>query len=186
MSEQQQPRRTLHRTEDGGLVSDQVTILYQDASGTRLYLHIEPDRLYDLVRQAVRGGMTFGMATGNEEEAKRRNIARMIRAAVKGLLIACGSQILDILIGPGHPKPGKGDELLPWYEDMFTRIGISYLMQHDLVLEGKTIDGTLESATLDVGAVAARSLAQIAGEGASGASRGGKASNDPQSGEHLA
>lgn len=178
--------RTLQRTEAGDLYSNQVTIIYQDAgSNTRLFLHIEPDRLYDLVRQAVRGGMTLGMA-GNEEEAKRKNVARMIRAAVKGLLIACGSQILDILIGPGHPKPGKGDELLPWYEDMFTRIGISYLMQHDLVLSGRTIDGTLEGATLDVGAVSARSLAALAGPGEARADGGGEAGDDPESRDDLA
>lgn len=51
-----------------------------------------------------------------------------------------GTQLLDELFNTkNHPRPSKGDDILDWYTDIFTKVGISYLMKTETVLSGHVI-----------------------------------------------
>jgi hypothetical protein len=58
--------------------------------------------------------------TGDNVEAT--NMARLIRTAVKGVLMMYGDKILTLLMGKDHPKPAKKDDIVEWYSKMFAKL----------------------------------------------------------------
>lgn len=161
--------RELKTTEEGFVYSSEVTVIVEDQGGQRIVLCCNPDSLYDLVHQSVVAMSTFG-AGDNPEEKQKKNLAKLVRTGVKGLLIAFGDQILDMMLGPNHEKPRKGVDLLDWYQDLFTRIGISWLMRNDVILRGRNVDGIDKQSFWRIDRVATRSLSdeQETGDGAGG------------------
>lgn len=159
-------RKIVTDQESGLVYSNQVTLFFEDESqpGTPLVAHIDPDGLYDILHAAIGTIPGFGQQpqASTPEEQLKLNLAKALRTAVKGLLIAFGPQILHVCFGTkDHPKPGKKDELIPWYQDMFTRIAITHLMKNDVVLTGSIAHGTVESGVLIIHQVTTRPVTTI-------------------------
>jgi hypothetical protein len=152
--------RTILIADDGSGYSDQVTIVYEDANGLNALYLCNADSMYSIVHAALQKMATMGVRDTSEQGAKRQGLAKLVRVAIKGMLIMYGNQILDELFATkDHPRPQKGDDLLDWYTDMFTKIGISYLMKNDTVLQGKTIRHDDETRVVAVDTVFTRPVA---------------------------
>lgn len=151
--------RELKTAEEGFIYSSECTVIVEDQSGQRIVMCCNPDGLYEMMHKSVVAMSTFG-AGESPEDKKKKNLAKLVKTGVKGLLIAFGDQILDMMLGPNHEKPGKGVDLLDWYQDLFTRIGISWLMRNDVVLRGRFVDGTTEQSFWRIDRVSTRSLSE--------------------------
>lgn len=131
--------------EDGTSFSDMVTLECQLDSGELLTFYILPDSLFDIVKTGITNmsQVNEGDTTLMTEEQiilKRRVVAFM-RAATKAMLVGCGDMLLTLFLGKDHPKPPKAHkgekfDIVDWYMDIFTKIGISYMMKNDTVLKG--------------------------------------------------
>lgn len=133
--------RTIQKADDGSVFSDKITLEYTDLDGKKnISFYCDPDGLYLLVHTAIQKMASMGIDAKNPEAAKRNRLSALIKVAIKGMLLMYGQQLLDELFNTkNHPRPAKGDDLLDWYTDMFTKIGISYLMKTETVLSGHVI-----------------------------------------------
>lgn len=94
---------------------------------------ISPDELHKVVSSGMK--KQFKISPDAPEEEK--TLARVVRAAVKGALIAFGPKLLDLMFkSKDHPKPGKGEDIIEWYADMFAKVLIAGATQGKLVLNG--------------------------------------------------
>ncbi len=98
-------------------------------------LLLDPDQLHRLVSAEMKKQFVINPDAKEEE----KTLARAARALVKGGLIAFGPKILDLLFKTkDHPKPGKNDDIIEWYADMFAKVLIAGATQGTLVLEANT------------------------------------------------
>lgn len=85
-----------------------------------------PENVYRIISAGIRkqlGGNPISNSNENEEQKK---LVRLVRLAVKGALLSFGGKILDMIFrSKDHPRPGKGDDLIEWYSDMFAQIAIA-------------------------------------------------------------
>lgn len=149
--------REIITTDYGTTYSNQVTIIYEDQEkpDRQLILHCNPDGLYAMIHQGVVAMSTFG--TGDTPENRDKNaLAKLIKVAVKGILLMYGSRILDVILGKDHPKLEKGQDILDWYQDIFTRIGISFLMKNDTILRGRIVNGSVEQVAIGIDSISSR------------------------------
>ena len=88
----------------------------------RVYL-LKPLALYDLIKPMVNMLLSGGSNQTDTPEQKR--VAQLFKVGVKGLFIAGGPVLLDMIFGgKDHPKPGKKDDILAWYADVLTMVAI--------------------------------------------------------------
>lgn len=135
--------RSVEKLEDGTYYADKIGMFYRDADEARnITFYADPDSMYTLVHDAIAKMANLGLSAEDKkdpEKRKQNNLAKLIKVAVKGMLLMYGEQILDVLYGnANHPKPQKGDDILDFYTNQFTIAGISDLMKRDLVLYGRT------------------------------------------------
>lgn len=135
--------RSIEKLEDGTYYADKIGMFYRDADEARnITFYADPDSMYTLVHDAIAKMANLGLSAEDKkdpEKRKQNNLAKLIKVAVKGMLLMYGEQILDVLYGnANHPKPQKGDDILDFYTNQFTIAGISDLMKRDLVLYGRT------------------------------------------------
>lgn len=127
--------RKIEKLEDGSYFATTVRASissYDDAVGwSHLHIDMNPNTLYDYIHEGIE--RMSGQKGSNENVA----LAKLMKVAIRGLLLAYGNKLLDALLGKEHPKPGKHDDLLPWYTDIFTKIAISYCMKNELTLIGR-------------------------------------------------
>jgi hypothetical protein len=129
--------RQVELAPDGSTFGDRVIVVYEGQDGRKITYDFDPDGLYTVIHEGI-VRMSGGGATDNQQ---RKNLARLMKVAIKGMLIMYGNQILDeLFLTKDHPKPQKGDDLIEWYQDIFTKVGIGYLMKSDTVLSGYTVD----------------------------------------------
>jgi hypothetical protein len=94
---------------------------------------ISPDELHKVVSTGMKKQFKIDPDAPEEE----KTLARVVRAAVKGALIAFGPKLLDLMFkSKDHPKPQKGDDIIEWYADMFARVLIAGATQGRLILHG--------------------------------------------------
>lgn len=163
----------------GGVYSDQVTVFYQDQDqpGRSIVFHCNPDGLYSIIHTAVASMTSFGAssAAASPEEKEKTALAKLLKVAIKGLLLMYGPRILDAVFGSkDHPKPQKGDDLLEWYQDIFTKLGIAYLMKNDTVLTGRVVDGSIDQAVIGVGSITTRPVTASESQEGAGIATGSK------------
>ena len=154
--------RSIEKLEDGTYYADKIGMFYRDAEEARnITFYADPDSMYTLMHAAVARMASFGLSDEdkkNPEKRKQQNLAKLIKVAVKGVLLMYGEQILDVLYGnANHPKPQKGDDILDWYTNQFTIAGISELMKHDIVLYGTSDESNPN--TLEVRRILTRPVA---------------------------
>ncbi len=95
---------------------------------------ISPDELHTVVSSGMKKQFKIDPSAPEEE----KTLARVVRAAVKGALIAFGPKLLDLMFkSKDHPKPGKGADVIEWYADMFARVLIAGATQGKLILHGE-------------------------------------------------
>lgn len=160
--------------EDGSAYSDVVTIEYADnGDGGKVIFYCHPDVLFDIVKEGIVNMSqvktdydTSGMS--EEQIALKKRVVAMMRAGLKALLLTAGDLILTLFLGKEHeqpPKAKKGEkfDLVDWYMDMFTKIGISYMMKNDTILTGRIarVDRDIHVYTVD--SIAARPVTLEAG-----------------------
>lgn len=126
---------------DGVYCRHKIMMHYRDADGHDITFLSDPDTLYVLIHTAVVKMSNLGIGPGmGVENVKHKRLAALIKVGIKGILMMYGEQILDALFNStDHPRPEKGVDLLDWYNDMFTRIGITYAMKNDIILEGQFV-----------------------------------------------
>jgi hypothetical protein len=158
--------RTILTADDGSGYSDKVTIVYEDKDGLDVTLLCDPDAMYAILHMAIVKMSSTEIpkecppGANPEIFAVQKAVAKLMRVGVKGLLMMYGDMLLTVAFGSKqHPKPAKGDDLLDWYTDMFTKIGLSHLMKKDTVLQGKTIRHDDETRIVAVDTVFTRPVA---------------------------
>ena len=158
--------RSIEKTAEGVAYANKIGMFYRDtAEGKNIALYYDPDGLYALIHPALermlQAGVSKEIPEGMTPEtfAMRKRLAKLLRSTIDGLLLMGGDLLLNVLVGPGHPKPQKGDDRLDWYMDVFTRLGISYLMQNDVVLYGKTVANESDQSVIEVHRVLTRPVA---------------------------
>jgi hypothetical protein len=98
---------------------------------------ISPDELHKVISTGMKKQFKIDPDAPEEE----KTLARVVRAAVKGALIAFGPKLLDLMFkSKDHPKPGKGEDVIEWYADMFARVLIAGATQGKLYLHGVKTD----------------------------------------------
>jgi hypothetical protein len=139
-------KRTIISLDDGTYYSDLVTIEFQDVNGDKLIFYCHPDSLFDIVKNGITSMAQVkegDVSEMTEEQATlKKQVVRIMRAAVKALFVTSGDMILTLFLGKGHerpPKVKKGEtfDIIDWYMDMFAKIGISYAMKNDTILKGQ-------------------------------------------------
>jgi hypothetical protein len=94
---------------------------------------VSPEELHNVVSSSMKKQFKIDPDAPEEE----KTLARVVRAAVKGALIAFGPKLLDLMFkSKDHPKPLKGDDIIEWYADMFGRVLIAGATQGKLILHG--------------------------------------------------
>jgi hypothetical protein len=68
--------------------------------------------------------------------------SKLIKAAVKGVLIVYGDKLLSQMIGKDHPRPGKNDDIVEWYTDMFAKIAITLATKNIYTVETEVDNDT--------------------------------------------
>jgi hypothetical protein len=154
--------RQVELAPDGSTFGDRVIILYEGQDGRSITFSCDPDGLYDLLHAAI-VRMSQGGVNDNPE---RKRLAALMKVTIKGALLVYGNRILDeLFLTKDHPRPQKGDDLLGWYTDIFTKVGIGYLMKADTVLTGNTINESERETFIEVIRVSTRPI-PLPGEGA--------------------
>lgn len=95
----------------------------------------DPDNVYHIVAAGIRkqlGGNTTDTNAPEEQKA----LVRLVRVSVRGALIAFGGKILDMVFrSKDHPRPGKKDDLIEWYSDMFAKIAITEATRGTILIQ---------------------------------------------------
>jgi len=95
---------------------------------------VNPDELHKIVSLNMKKQFKIDENVPEEE----KTLVRVVRAAVKGALIAFGPKLLNLMFkSKEHPKPGKGDDVIEWYADMFAKTLIAGATQGKLILTGQ-------------------------------------------------
>lgn len=148
---------------DGSTYGDKVVAVFEGQK--RIVFFFDPDGLYGVFHAAFvkfsQGGIDEkvpGLGETPEMAQSRKQLTRLMRVAVKGVLMMYGDKILTVLMGKDHPKPQKGQDLLDWYTDMFTRIGIGYLMKSDTVFTGEIVEDHEHESLIAVNEVTTRPI----------------------------
>ena len=136
--------RTIEQDENGNWYSiDAVTLLYKDDDGLDLVFFIPPETLYTTVHNGI-----SSFAQVKEEDtskmtpemaALKRQMVRVMKAGVKGLLMLYGDKLLTLFYGSKeHPKPprDKNLDLVDWYMHEFSKVLIVHMMRNDILLAG--------------------------------------------------
>lgn len=148
--------RKIEQLEDGSYFASTVRAsvdCYHEEYGWRhLHIDMSPDALYEYIHEGIE--RMSGQKGSNENAA----LARLMKVAIRGMLLAYGSKLLDALLGKDHPKPGKHDDLLSWYTDIFTKIAISYCMKNELTLIGKGLPADYEQTTVQIATIHTRPI----------------------------
>ena len=126
--------RTIEKAEDGTFYCiDAVTIEYINGENKTLF-YIDPNALYETVHKTI---SDISKTKGDENNPLKKRITQLMRASIKGMLIAFGDDILTMIYGTkDHDKPKRGDDIVDWYQDQFARIAIANMMKNDIVLNG--------------------------------------------------
>lgn len=102
-------------------------------------VHImDPNSLLVLIEK----GLSKLMQPGTHNNPAAKQLAGLMKIAVKGVLLMYGNKILELLLGKDHPKPGKQDDLIEWWTHMLAKIGIGLAMKHMVTMTGKR-DGNI-------------------------------------------
>lgn len=111
-------------------------VIHDEEDGDYTYRTYKADP--QVVYAQVRGLMDKFLGVDQTGDPARVNLGRLLRTAVKGVLILYGSDILDGLYGSkDHPKPDKKQDLLAFYADQFTQVALAQLLRLEVVLDGK-------------------------------------------------
>ena len=139
-------KRTVISLDDGTFYSDLVTLTFQDERGETLTFYCHPDVLFSIVKRGITSvaqvneGDTSTM--DDEQQKLKKRVVSIMRAAVKALFVTSGDMILTLFLGKDHERPpkvkrGEVFDIIDWYMDMFTKIGVSTCMKNDTVVKGR-------------------------------------------------
>lgn len=97
--------------------------------------HLDPHAVYNQLHGVI--VKLSGAQPADDANPLAKQMARVVKAALKALLMMWGDKLLTLFIGDPHDKPGKKDDLVDWYTDMFAKVGVTYLVLHPPVLSGQ-------------------------------------------------
>jgi hypothetical protein len=92
--------------------------------------YVSMDVLYPLVRSFIAGMMT----PNNDGNIEAQQMSKLMKTAIKGILIMYGDKLLTIMIGRDHEKPAKGVDLVEWYTNTFASIALRLASQRVYLL----------------------------------------------------
>lgn len=98
-----------------------IKLQFVASDETRTAYFIPLERAQPMVQGWI-AAMMQPTSNGSEEAA---NMSKLMKTAVKGVLIMYGDKLLTIMIGKDHPKPPKGSDIVEWYTNMFARIALA-------------------------------------------------------------
>jgi hypothetical protein len=154
--------RTIVKTEDGTAYSEQIGMFFTDnEEKKRITFYYDPDSLYELIHGYMEKTLnTPGVkpeGLDDETWGVRRRLAKLMRSTVDGLLLLGGDMIIQVVTGrKDYPKKPKGVDRVEWYMELFARLGVSHLMQHDTLLYGKVIEDEAEQVTIQISGLLTR------------------------------
>ena len=129
--------RIIEQAEDGTYYSlNAVTLEYNDIEKKHTTLfYLDPEQLYQVVHGYI---LELSQTKIDESNPLKKRLTQLMRASIKGMLIAFGDDLLTLIYGTkDHEKPGKKDNIVDWYQDQFARIAIAHMMKNDIVLDGE-------------------------------------------------
>jgi hypothetical protein len=157
-------KRIIEQAPDGTYYStNAVSLLYLDKDGLDITFYLDPNMLYFTVLRLI-SSMTQNQARGDEHPetyATKEKLAKVMRAAVKGVLTMYGDQLLTLFYGsPEHPKPPrvKGLDIVQWYTEQFVQLFIANMMKTDLMLLGERTEEDIN--VISVNEVSTRPVTQ--------------------------
>jgi hypothetical protein len=104
------------------MINDIQMNVINETDNTITHIDIPATLLEPLTTRMITG-MVSPVGNGTEES---KNLARLIRTAVKGLFMMYGDKILTMLVGKDHAKPGKKDDVLEWYTQTFAMLLLQF------------------------------------------------------------
>lgn len=141
--------RVLEKADDGTyFATNAVTLLYQDADGKDITFYCDPNGLYMMILRGIRKIAQLehdSEHSANETEemsSLRKQLAKVMRAGVKGILMMWGDKLLTVFWGTSeHPHPPKDKklDLVDWYMEQFTTVMIVNMMKQDVILTGQFV-----------------------------------------------
>lgn len=127
-----------------------------ETEGHLTIFHLNAHLVYFRIRALI-SKLTGETKTADQNLAAKQ-LAALVKVAVKGVLMLYGDRILELALGKEHPRPGKKDDLVEWYSDMLTKIGIAWLVKHPTDLHGHIIDGqVIDGHTVEIDTINSRS-----------------------------
>lgn len=117
-----------------------------DYSNLNLYLNI--DTFYPFVHAWLAKMMTPG-----NDSPENVQMSKLIKTAVKGVLIMYGDKLLTQMLGKDHIKPGKGVDVVEWYTDVFARIALANATRAVYKLEVRCTENVIDAEIVAVNAV---------------------------------
>ena len=107
-------------------MSETDVIIHVETPQYEQTVAIDANVLYGAVRPTIQ----FFMGGKNDMNTEQGRLNALVRTGVKGVLIMYGDKILDsIFKTKDHPRPEKGDDIVEWYTDMFTKICIASMVK---------------------------------------------------------
>lgn len=124
-----------------------ITIIYEDMDGQHQVFFLDPQGTYETVFNAMNKMSATQDVTDDampeDMRTLKRTLVKVMRSAVKGVLIAYGDNLLTMFYGTkDHPKPPKVKnlDLIQWYIDQFTRVAIAHMMRSEFIFSGQHIE----------------------------------------------
>lgn len=107
--------------------NEKITLFVSGLAAPFQRLTLSPELLYYHARQIIPRLLHLDGAD---------KTALLIKVAVKGVFLMYGDKILEeIFKSKDHPRPGKTDDLVEWYIDMFTQILILQALKSTYTVE---------------------------------------------------
>lgn len=115
-------------------MSDTDIIVHVETSDQNSTYRIDANVAYVKIRGGIEKFMGGSPADATTEAGR---LSSLVRVGVKGVLLMYGDKILDSIFGSKeHPRPGKKDDLVNWYTDMFTKVVLANLVKNVTILSG--------------------------------------------------
>ena len=118
---------------------DDIKMIEVSPTGTALLgSYVSLNTLEPLVSTFIRNMM----APNNDANPEAVQMSKLMKTAVKGILIMYGDKLLTVMLGKDHEKPSKGVDIVEWYTQQFAKVALAMAAKsvYVLTIESKNDD----------------------------------------------
>jgi hypothetical protein len=88
----------------------------------------------DTLHPLVRGWISAMLQPAHGDNQEAVQLSKLMKTAVKGILIMYGDKILTVLLGKTHEKPPRGCDIVEWYTTTFATVALSLASRSEIIL----------------------------------------------------